>query len=256
MKYFDTHCHLNSPQLYPKIEEILQNCKEKGIDLLLVVGYDYQTSLLAAEIAEKYPFCYAAIGIHPTELNSLAGIDEDQFYTLLNHPKVVALGEIGLDYYWVKDIDERNKQKEWFIKQIEIANRYNKPIIIHSRDAAQDTYEILKHHRPIKGGVMHCYSCSSEMLPLFLELGLFIGLDGPVTFLNATNPKEVARSVPLDRLLVETDSPYLAPHPYRGKENTPLNLPLIIEAIAKIKEINAEKICECTYSNGKKLFHV
>lgn len=256
MKYFDTHCHLNSPQLYPKIEEILKNCKETGIDLLLVVGYDYQTSLLAVEIANKYPSCYASIGIHPTELNSLNEADENQFYALLGHPKVVALGEIGLDYYWVKDPGERSKQKQWFIKQIKIANYYNKPIIVHSRDAAQDTYDILKSHKPLQGGVMHCYSCSSEMLPLFLDLGLYIGLDGPVTFLNAANPKEVARFVPLDKLLIETDSPYLAPHPYRGKENTPLNLPLIVEAIAKIKETNAEKISECTYSNGKKLFHV
>lgn len=256
MKYFDTHCHLNSEQLYRDRKQIISDCLKKNIDLILVVGFDYKTSLQAVEIAKEFNCCYASIGIHPTELDSLKKEDEEQFFSLLNHDKVVALGEIGLDYHWVKDSKERERQKEWFIKQIDIANKYHKPIIIHSRDASNDTYQILKEHRPLYGGSMHCYSYSSEMVKLFLNLDLYIGIDGPVTFLNGKNIKEVAKITPLDKLLIETDSPYLSPHPLRGTVNTPLNLPLIVKEIANIKSESEEKICECTYSNGRKLFHV
>ncbi|MCD8194730.1 MAG: TatD family hydrolase [Coprobacillus sp.] len=252
----DSHCHLNEERLYVLRKQIIKEAQEKGVEKFIVIGWDYDSSFLAVSIAKEFDCCYATIGIMPTDIDSITGKDEKAFFDLLKEDKVVALGEIGLDYHWEKDEDKKQRQREWFIKQIKIANEYKKPIVIHSRDAIQETYNILKEYRPEYGGVMHCYSGSPEMVNDFIKLGLYIGLDGPVTFTNARSVKEVASIVPLDRLLVETDSPYLAPHPHRGEMNTSVYLPLIVEEIARCKNETYDKISEVTYSNTKKLFHV
>lgn len=253
---FDTHCHLNSEELLPRIDEVIENAKKVGVDKFLVVGWNKESSLLAVELAHKYPEIYAAIGFHPTDIDGVSDEDFDEVMSHINDPKVVAVGEIGLDYHWVKDPAQREKQKEWFIKQINFANLHKKPISIHNREAFEDCLNILKEHKPEYSGVMHCYSGSVELLKDVLNLGLYIGLDGPLTFTNAKTPKEVCEEVPLDRLLVETDSPYLSPHPLRGTVNEPKNIALVVDEITRLKGISKKHILDVIYNNSCKLFNI
>ena len=253
---FDTHCHLNDEKLLPRVEEVIESAKEAGVNPFLVIGWDKQSSLCAIKLAERFECVYAAIGFHPENIFDMQENDFDETMSFINHPKVVAVGEIGLDYYWTKDPVQRELQKEWFIKQIEFANEHHKPISIHSRDSINDCITILKENKPLYGGVMHCYSGSVEQLKDILDLGLYIGLDGPVTFTNAKTPKEVCEVVPLDRLLTETDSPYLSPHPLRGTVNEPKNLVWIVDEIARLKQISKKHIMEVTYGNAIKLFNI
>jgi len=253
---FDTHCHLNSEELYNNIDEVIASAKVVGVDKFLVVGWDIKSSYLAIELANKYPEIYAAIGVHPTDIDGVTDEDFDKLMTHVNDPKVVAIGEIGLDYHWVKEPEQREKQKQWFIKQINAANLYKKPISIHNREAFGDCLALLKEHKPLYGGVMHCYSGSVELLKDVLDLGLYIGLDGPLTFTNAKTPKEVCEVVPLDRLVVETDSPYLAPHPLRGTVNEPKNIALVIDEIARLKEESKKHIIDVLYKNSCRLFGI
>lgn len=253
---FDTHCHLNDEKLLSRVDEIIKSAKEVGVDKFLVVGWDKESSDCAVSLAEQYDCIYAAIGFHPENIFDASEDDFQATMSYVNHPKVVAIGEIGLDYYWTKDPIKRELQKEWFIKQIDFANEHHLPISIHNRDAFQDSLAILKEHRPLYGGVMHCYSGSVELLKDVLDLGLYIGLDGPLTFLNAKTPKEVCEAVPLDRLLTETDSPYLAPHPLRGTVNEPKNLGWIINEIANIKGLSRKHIMDVTYRNALTLFNI
>ena len=253
---FDTHCHLNSEELYERLEEVLENAKKVGVDKFLVVGWNRESSFKAVELAHRYEDIYAAIGFHPTDIDDVSEEDYNETMALVNDPKVVAIGEIGLDYHWVKDSIQRQKQKEWFIKQIDFANEHKKPISIHNREAFEDCLNILKEHRPLYSGVMHCYSGSVELLKDVLDLGLYIGLDGPLTFTNAKTPKEVCEEVPLNRLLVETDSPYLSPHPLRGTVNEPKNIALVIDEITRIKGLSKKHILDVIYQNSCELFNV
>ena len=253
---FDTHCHLNSEELYERLEEVLESAKKVGVDKFLVIGWNKESSFKAVEIAHQYEGIYAAIGFHPTDINNVSDEDYNETMALVNDPKVVAIGEIGLDYHWVKDPIQREKQKKWFIKQISFANEHKKPISIHNREAFEDCLKILKEHRPIYSGVMHCYSGSVELLKDVLDLGLYIGLDGPLTFTNAKTPKEVCEEVPLNRLLVETDSPYLSPHPLRGTVNEPKNIALVIDEITRIKGLSKKHILDVIYQNSCELFKV
>ena len=253
---FDTHCHLNSEELYERLEEVLESAKKVGVDKFLVVGWNKESSFKAVEIAHRYKGIYAAIGFHPTDIDDVSDEDYHETMALVNDPKVVAIGEIGLDYHWVKDPAQREKQKEWFIKQINFANEHKKPISIHNREAFEDCLKILKEHRPLYSGVMHCYSGSVELLRDVLDLGLYIGLDGPLTFTNAKTPKEVCEEVPLNRLLVETDSPYLSPHPLRGTVNEPKNIALVIDEITRIKGLSKKHILDVIYQNSCELFKV
>lgn len=253
---FDTHCHLNSLELYEQIDEVIERAKKVGVDKFLVVGWNKESSLLAVGIAERYEGVYAAIGFHPTDIDGVSDEDYDQVMSLVDNPKVVAIGEIGLDYHWVKDPVQREKQKEWFIRQIEFANDHQKPITIHNRDAFEDCLNILKEHQPMYGGVMHCYSGSAEALKDVLALGLYISLGGPLTFTNAKSPKEVCEVVPLERLVVETDSPYLSPHPLRGTVNEPKNIALVIDEVARVKNMSKKHLLDVLYENSCKLFHV
>lgn len=253
---FDTHCHLNSPELYPEIERHIEEANKVGVASFLVIGYDKETSILAVKIANKYKGCYAAIGFHPTEIDDVSEKDYDEVMNLAKDPKVKAIGEIGLDYHWVKDPIKREIQKEYFIRQIEDANRLGLPITIHNRESTEDCLEILKEYPPLKGGIMHCYSGSVETMKELLKLGMYISLGGPVTFTNAKTPKEVAETCPLDRLLVETDCPYLAPHPLRGTVNYPKNIALVVDEITRLREESRKHIEQVTYDNACHLLNI
>ncbi len=249
--YIDTHCHLNSDELIENVEEIIAQSHAMHVDKFLVVGWDIESSRHAITLAHQYPEIYAIVGIHPCDIDSSSLED---LKPLLDDERVVALGEIGLDYHWVKDPLQRNKQKEYFKAQIALANAHHLPICIHSRDAIQDTYDILSESFPQYGCIMHCFSGSKEMMKRFLELGCYISFGGPVTFKNARESKECAYEVPLDKLLLETDCPYLAPHPYRGKTNNPSYLPLIGQEIARIKGLSEKEIAQNATSNAIKVF--
>lgn len=253
---FDSHCHLNDEQLLNNVDEYIQNAEIAGVTHFLVVGWDKKSSEIAVKLAKKYKNIYAAVGFHPCNIENLSETDFYETLNLINEEKVVAIGEIGLDYHWVKNEEERNLQKEYFIKQIEFANLKGKPVIIHSRDAFQDSLEILKQHKPLNSGVVHCYSGSVEQLSDVFNLNLLIGLDGPVTFVNSKTPKAVAAEVPLERLLLETDCPYLAPHPLRGTVNEPRNLRIILDEIANQKQLSKKHIADLTFKNTCKLFGI
>lgn len=255
---FDSHCHLNSKELFPKVEEVIKKAQSVGVNRFLVIGYDKETSLLAVKLANQYDCCYATVGFHPTEIE---GVSEESYQEIIelakNEPKVVGIGEIGLDYFWVKDTFKKEEQKKWFIKQIKLANELKKPIVIHNRDSHEDCFKIIKEYKPLYGCVMHCFSGSVELLNELLKIdNAYISLGGPVTFKNAVTPKEVAKVVPLDRLLIETDCPYLTPHPFRGKENSPYYITYVRDEIALLKNIDKEVIEAATTSNTCKLFGI
>lgn len=257
MKIIDTHCHLNDQTLFNDLDNVINRALQAGVEKMVVIGWDEDSSKLAIKIAERYEFIYAVIGFHP---ENILGVTDETLYSVLNlykrNPKVVAIGEIGLDYHWTKDPYEREEQKKYFIKQIEFANKAGLPISIHSRDAFSDTIEILKAHKPLHGGVMHCYSGKAENIEEVINLNLYIGLDGPVTFTNAKTPKEVAIEVPLDRLVVETDCPYLTPHPLRGTINEPSNISLIVDEIANLRQMSKKHLLDALYKNACDLYKI
>ena len=248
----DSHAHLNDPKLLASVDEVLARAKAVGVSGIIVPGYDLPSSLKAVELAGKYEELYAVVGIHPHEASDYNSEVEAQLKSLLQQDKVVGLGEIGLDYYY--DNSPRKVQQEVFKKQLQLALEYDLPVVIHSREAFLDTFNILKEHGKGLRGVFHCFSGSLESAKRIIrELGFYISLGGPVTFQKAREPLEVGAEVPLDHLLIETDCPYLAPHPHRGKVNEPSFLPLIL---AKLEELRGEKIEEVTVNNTKKLFGI
>ena len=250
--YFNTHTHLNSKELYSQRDIFIKHALDNNVDYIVVAGYDLPSSKYAVEIAQEYPFIYATVGISPNDCLETTDADLNEIEALLQNPCVVALGEIGLDYYW-EDVPH-DKQKDIFQKQIDIAKKHDKPIVIHARDAYEDTYRILKQaaHR----GIMHCYSGSVEMAKRYIEIGFEISLAGPVTFKNARVPKDVAATINLENLLIETDCPYLTPHPFRGKLNEPANVVYIAQEIAKLKNMEIENVASATTFNAKKLFGI
>mgnify|MGYP000009411323 FL=1 len=251
---FDTHCHLYDEKYEEGIDRVIARSFERGVDLLMLVGDNAKHSEICALTAKRYENVYASIGIHPLEIDSI-GLDEieTRLAPLLSE-KIKAVGEIGLDYYWNKDETLRERQKAYFIRQIAIADRWNLPVIIHARDSVEDALEIVKEHPCRKKGVFHCFSGSVEQMRRIVRMGYSIGLDGPVTYKNAITPKEVAKAVDLSSLVVETDSPYLPPVPYRGKINYPEYVRRVIEEIAALRGLRPEEIEEITFQNGKRLF--
>jgi len=251
---FDSHAHINDEKLRNRIDEVLENAKTNGVKKILCVGFDKASSLEAIELANRYDEVYAAIGIHPSEAKTF-DIDITWIVKKSSNPKVVAIGEIGLDYYWDKTFVE--EQKQLFINQIKLANETNLPIIVHMRDATKDTYDLIKEYKEqTTKGVMHCYSASKEAMQQFIDLNMYISLAGPVTFKNAKTPKEVAKAININNLLVETDCPYLAPTPFRGKTNEPKNVLYIAEEIASIKGISLEELSDITFKNTCRLFNI
>jgi TatD DNase family protein len=252
----DSHCHLNDDKLYPNRAEVVKRATEAGVSFILCVGWDCPSSNKAIAIAHEFPNVYAAVGLHP---ENLEGVDESSLMMirdLSGDPRVVAIGEIGLDYHWFKDPKDHEKQKEWFIKQIELANELNLPVSIHARDATQDTYDILKAHPLKRGGTLHCYSGSTEMLKEFAKLGFYFGFDGPITYKGSLVPKENVRQTPLDRLLSETDSPYLTPVPHRGEVNEPAHIAEIQKEMALLRGMDEKTLEKQLLLNAENLFHV
>lgn len=253
--FIDTHVHLNADQYDGDLQEVINRAIEAKVEKMIVVGFDRKTIERAMQLIETYDFIYAVIGWHPVD--AIDCTDEDLLWVeqLASHPKVVGIGETGLDYYW--DKSPKEIQKYWFRKQIELAKKLQLPIIIHNRDATGDVIEILKEEDAAKvGGIMHCFGGSVETARQCIQMNFMISLGGPVTFKNARQPKEVAKEIPLEHLLIETDAPYLAPHPYRGKRNEPAFVTLVAEEIARQKDISVEEVARQTTVNAKRFFQI
>ena len=256
MTMFDSHCHLNDEHLLPEVEEEISAAKKEGVKAIIVIGWDLPSSKKAVELAHRYEGIYAAVGFHPENLDDISDDALKEIEALSADDKVVAIGEIGLDYHWFKEEEHRQKQKEWFIKQIELANRVGLPISIHGREASGDILEILKAHTPNYGGVLHCYSGSVETMKELVKLGMYFGFDGPITYKNAITPRECVKECPIDRLLVETDAPYLPPVPHRGERNGPKFIPIIVRAMAELKGLDEYQLRQKLWNNFERLFRV
>src|SRR5690625_5229439 len=252
---FDTHVHLNARQYSKDLDEVIKRAHDAGVSHMVVVGFDHETIPLALEIAEQNDNIYASVGWHPVDAIDFSDEDLKWIEQLSAHPKVVAIGETGLDYHW--DKSPKDIQKEVFHKQIRLAKKVCLPIIIHNREATEDIIEILRSEDAKDvGGIMHCYNDSSDYVQTLLDMNFYISLGGPVTFKNATLPKEVAVQVPLDRLLIETDAPFLAPHPYRGKRNEPAYVTLVAKQIAELRGMSFDEISKVTTNNAFTLFNI
>ena len=253
---FDSHAHLNDERFDEDREELISSLNEKGVDLVVNPGACMKTSAESVELANKYDFIYAAVGVHPHDVKDLTEADIQELKRMATeNEKVVAIGEIGLDYYY--DAEYKELQKKWFKRQIELANELKLPIIIHDRDAHGDTFEIIKSTKsPEIGCVLHCYSGNVELAREYVKMGCYISISGTVTFKNNKKTKEVVREIPLDRLLIETDSPYMAPTPHRGKRNDPSLVQFVADTIAVEKGVSYETVCKATKENAKRFFGI
>ena len=252
----DSHCHINDELYKNKPAEYVKEAEKAGVFQFLVVGFDEKSSELALDIANKNKPCYAAVGIHPSDTKNAKQDDLEKIKELAKSEKAIAIGEIGLDYYWDKEETVRLQQKEFFKEQIKIANELNLPISIHCRDALEDCLQILKENPVKRGGIMHCYAGSLEMSREFVKLGFLLGFGGTVTFKNSIRPKEVAKNVPSNSYVLETDAPYLTPHPFRGKENHSKYLYLVRDQIAELRNISPEQVEKETTNNFKRVFGI
>lgn len=268
MELFDSHAHYNDEKFIEDKEQIIKQVYKEGVKKLICAGYSKNSSEQAVQIAKEHQFIYATVGISPNDIPGLEdknlsfehfkeqfAIEQKEIQALAQNEKVVAIGEIGLDYYWNK---ENKQNQQWaFIKQIELANQINMPIVIHIREALYDTLHILKNEMPAtKKGVFHCCPLNLDLIKEGLKLGFYISFAGPITFKNSKNAQEAIKAVPLDKILIETDSPYLAPEPKRGTRNNSSNVKYIAEKIASIKKMTVEEIAKITYENAKKIFEI
>lgn len=252
---FDTHAHYDDEAFEEDRDALLLSMKEHGIEKIVNVGASLSSNEKTLQIVQKYDFMKAAFGIHPNDVDKLHEKTFQRIEMLCRREDCVAVGEIGLDYYW-KDTNPYI-QKIWFERQLELARTLHKPVIIHSREAAQDTYDIMKAARAEEiGGVIHCFSYSKEMARQFMDMDFFIGIGGVVTFNNSKKLKEVVEYIPMERIVLETDCPYLTPVPFRGKRNSSLMLPYVIEAISTIKNISKEEVEHITWQNAHRLYRL
>ncbi|MBQ2705454.1 MAG: TatD family hydrolase [Agathobacter sp.] len=253
---FETHAHYDDDRFNNDRDELLRRLPEEGVGVVINSGASVESTRDTIRLAKEYPHVYAAVGVHPSEIEEL---DEDFIQWMkerASEEKTVAIGEIGLDYYWDKEPEVQERQRYWFGRQIELAREMKLPIIVHSRDAAADTMQVMKeHHAEEIPGVIHCYSYSKEMANEFIKMGYYIGVGGVVTFKNAKKLKETVEAIPLEKILVETDCPYMAPEPHRGKRNSSLYLPYVVEEIARIKGVSTEEVERVTEENARKLFY-
>ena len=254
MELFDTHSHYNDEKFDKDREELIKQTHEAGITKFICAGYNVKSSKEAAKIANKYEYVYSICGISPNDLEDYNEENINKIRDLAVDKKNVAIGEIGLDYYWNKE--NKEIQKQAFIKQIKLANELNLPIVIHSRDAVQDTIDILKENKVNKKGIFHCCQLNKFLVEEGLKLGFYISFAGPITFKNSKNAEEIIKLVPSDKILIETDSPYLAPEPVRGTRNDSRNVKYIAEKIAYFKQMPVEKIAKITYENAIKVFEI
>lgn len=252
---FDTHAHYDDQKYDEDREAILASLSVNGIGRVANVAADMASVDTTLALSEKYPFIYAVLGVHPDGVENLTEADMEKLKALSAHEKVIAIGEIGLDYYG-RELP-KEVQMKWFARQAELSNEVDLPIVVHSRDAAKDTFDILKNIKTGDGaGIIHCFSYGKEMAREFLNLGYYIALGGVVTFKNGRNAKEVASYVPEDRLLLETDCPYLSPVPHRGERNSSLNLPYVVSEIAALRGISEDKLIEITWKNACRLYRL
>lgn len=250
---FDTHSHYDDESYRDDLDEVMAANKAAGVERIVNIAASMKSCITTIDLTKRYEYVYGAVGVHPEETKDLTDEDMKLIADYCKYDKVVALGEIGLDYYW--DEPDRNIQKKWFEAQLEIARKVNLPIVIHSRDAASDTLNIMKDHKAGEiGGVIHCFSYEKEMAREYLNMGFNLGIGGVVTFKNGRKLKEVVEYAPLESLVSETDCPYLAPVPHRGKRNTSANIQLVIEEIARIKNIDVENVTNILWENAHKLY--
>ncbi len=253
MDFFDSHSHYNDESFDEDRNKIIKQTFDENVTRIMCIGYNVKKSIKAIEIAEENDFIYASCGISPNDIEDYSEENLLKIEEMASNRKIVAIGEIGLDYHWNKE--NKEQQKELFIKQIDIANKYNKPIIIHTREAVMDTINIIKEH-PVKNtGIFHCCPLNQELIKQGLNLGYYISFSGVITFKNA-KPEEAVSMVPLDRILIETDSPYMSPEPHRGTRNNSINVKFVAKKIAEIKGISIEEVAKSTYNNANNIFKI
>ena len=252
---FDTHAHYDDDAFDEDRDALLAGMREAGVEYIVNIGASMASSERSLQLAKKYPFIYAAVGVHPDEVGEL---NEEKFEKLREwsmDEKVKAIGEIGLDYYW--DKEGHDLQKHWFLRQMELAHERNLPMIVHSREAAKDTLDMVIAAKPLElSGIIHCYSYSVEQAREYLNMGYYLGIGGVLTFKNAKKLKEVAEYAPLSQIVLETDCPYLAPTPYRGKRNNSSMIAYVAEELAAIKQVPVEEVLRITNENGRKLYNI
>jgi len=251
--YFDTHAHYDDRRFNDDRDEILGSVREAGIDLILNSASSLKSAIFSLKMADKYPFVYASVGVHPHDSKSMTDDTVLELEKLLTHPKAMAVGEIGLDYHY--DFSPRDIQKMRFREQLELAGRVKKPVIIHERESLGDTLDIIKDYRNLTG-VFHCFSGSWETAKTILDMGWYLSFTGVITFKNARRAPEVIEKMPADRIMLETDCPYLAPDPVRGRRNSSLYLPYIAEKVAEVRGITTEEVAALTMKNGKTFFGI
>lgn len=253
MTIFDTHAHYDDPRFEGDLDTLLTGLPQKGVCNVINIGCDVPTSQLCLDIADRYDYCYAAVGIHPQDSGKAAEGDIDRLRQLAKHPKAVAIGEIGLDYHY--DFAPHEVQIEWFERQLDLAKELNKPVIIHEREAVADCLEVIRKRTDVKG-VFHCYSGSWETAKELLKRGYYLSFTGVLTFKNARRAVEVVQNMPLDRLMVETDAPYMAPEPHRGKRCDSSMIKHVLEKIAELRNITPEEAGEITAANARRFFGI
>lgn len=255
LKLFDTHCHLDDKKLVGDLPDVLQRAEEAGLVGMATIGCDYRSSLFALHLAEKYPQVVAAVGVHPSDADTLDDALYNELAEMASADKARAIGEIGLDYHW--DDVPRDVQKQAFIRQIHLAKDLKMPIVIHDREAHGDLFNICRRENAGEfGGIMHCFSGSWELAKEAMRMGFMISVGGPLTFKNSRQLPEVVKNIPLDYLLLETDSPYLSPEPYRGKTNEPKNVFFVAERVAQIRGVEVEEIAHITTENAQKFYKI
>lgn len=249
--YFESHAHYDDERFDDDRDELLASFPAEGIETVVNSSSDIASSRASIALAEKYPFFYASVGVHPHEVSKMREADIDTLRELSKHPKVVAIGEIGLDFYY--DLSPRDDQRYWFKRQLALAEELYMPVIIHSRDASQECFDIISASN-VRKGVIHCYSGSAPMAQDYADMGFYIGIGGSLTFKNNKKTVEVVEKLPLEKILIETDSPYLAPVPYRGRRNDSRLLKYVVEKISEIKNMPEIDICNITKNNAIELF--
>ena len=251
--FFESHAHYDDQRFNKDRDEVLASLQENDIGYVVNVGADIESSQASIKLANRYDFIYASVGVHPHYAKSLDENGVTKLESLCSNSKVVAFGEIGLDFY--RDISPRDVQRHWFKKQLELSHRLELPVIIHSRDAAAETFDIIKSSN-VRKGVIHCYSGSAQMALDYIEMGFYIGVCGVITYDNARKLVEVVKTIPLEHILIETDAPYLAPIPYRGKRNNSVYLKFIAEKISEIKDISIQNVADTIYQNSLQMYSI
>lgn len=251
---FDTHAHYDDEAFDEDREALLNSMKEGGVGRIVNIGANMETSRRTVELTGQYDFMYGAVGVHPSDTGDMTQDDIETLRRWSGEPKILAIGEIGLDYHYPEP--SRETQKNWFIRQLMLAREENLPVVIHSRDAAADTLEILKEYGRGLGGVIHCFSYTKEMAAEYVKLGYYIGIGGVVTFKNARKLAEAVEVIPLERLVLETDCPYLSPEPYRGTRNSSLNLTYVAQTLAQLKGVSYDEIIKQTEQNAQEMYRI